>query len=184
MLDVVIAAIDVDVLSNDVDVDIIGAVAAHGRIVTGWITGVHSSHQIAARGVVSCASWATASSQKEFAAVFTPAGRLSRQFVTVLSLPFGPQTCHVNMDAFESEFLLLLFKRLEQLLLLAVSLFTLQLFGRNRLTGTCLRVGVVCWPSRTFLCVLLLAPLGSTVLEPHLLFKSKTTKKERKKESH
>jgi hypothetical protein len=32
-----------------------------------------------------------------------------------------------------------------------------------------LRVGVVGRPPWTFLCVLLLAPLGSTVLEPHLL---------------
>jgi hypothetical protein len=44
-----------------------------------------------------------------------------------------------------------------------------------------LRVGVVCWPSWTFLCVLLFAPLGSTVLEPHLLF---NPRQQRKKESH
>jgi hypothetical protein len=39
-----------------------------------------------------------------------------------------------------------------------------------------LRVGVVGRPPWTFLCVLLLAPLGSTVLEPHLLSDAKEKK--------
>ncbi len=190
---VVVAGADDVGVADDVHVDVVGAVAAHGRVVAGRVAGVHAGHQVAAGGVVSGASGASAAaaaSQEELAAaVLAPAGRLTRQFVTVLRLPLGPQTGHVDVDAFESQFLLLLFQRLEQLLLLAVALFALQLLGRNRLTGTRLRVGVVRRPPWTFLCVLLLAPLGSTVLEPHLLFdqerkkrKEKTRKEKKRKD--
>jgi len=178
MLRVVVLVGDVGV-ADDVHVDIVGAVTAHGRVVAGRVTGVHPGHQIAAGGVVSGASGTSAAApQKELAAVFAPAGRLPRQFVTMLGLPLGPQTGHVNVDAFECKFLLLLFQGLEQLLLLAISLFPLQLLRRNRLTGTGLRVGVVRRPAWTLLCVLLLAPLGSTVLEPHLLFDKQRKKKQ------
>lgn len=167
-------------VTDDVHVDVVGAVAAHRRVVAGRVAGVHSGHQVAAGSVVSGASGAStsAASQEELAVFASATTRLPGQFVAVLRLPLGPQTGHVDMDAFESQLLLLLFQRLEQLLLLAVALFALQLLGRNRLTGTRLRVGVVGRPPWTFLCVLLLAPLGSTVLEPHLLSnaKEKTTK--------
>jgi hypothetical protein len=162
-------------VADDVHVDVVGAVAAHGRVVAGRVAGVHSGHQVAAGSVVSGASRASAS-QEELAVFASATTRLTGQFVPVLRLPFGPQTGHVDMDAFESQLLLLLFQRLEQLLLLAVALFALQLLGRNRLTGTRLRVGVVGRPPWTFLCVLLLAPLGSTVLEPHLLSDAKEKK--------
>lgn len=79
---------DIDV-SDDVHIDIVGAVAAHGRIITGWVTGVHSGHQIAAGSVVSCTARTTATSQIELASVFASAGWLTRQFVTMLSLPLG-----------------------------------------------------------------------------------------------
>jgi hypothetical protein len=164
-------------VTDDVHVDIVGAVAAHGRVVAGRVAGVHSGHQVAAGSVVSGASGASTSASQEELAMFASATtRLPGQFVPVLRLPLGPQTGHVDMDAFEGQLLLLLFQRLEQLLLLAVALFALQLLGRNRLTGTRLRVGVVGRPPWTFLCVLLLAPLGSTVLEPHLLFDAKEKK--------
>ena len=41
---------DVDV-ANDIDVDVVGAVAAHGRVVAGRICSVHSGHQVATGSV-------------------------------------------------------------------------------------------------------------------------------------
>lgn len=86
----------------------------------------------------------------------------------MLSFPLGPQTDHVHVDAFESQLLLLLLQRFEQFLLLAVAFLPFQLFGRNRLAGTRLRMSVVSRPAWSLFGVLLFAPFGSSVLKPYL----------------
>ena len=69
---------------------------------------------------------------------------------------------------FQSQFFLLFLERFIEFLLLAVAFLALQLFRRNGLAGTRLRVGVVRWSPGTFLGVFLLPPLGAPVLEPNL----------------
>ena len=69
---------------------------------------------------------------------------------------------------FKCQFLLLLLQRFVKFLLLAVAFLALQLFRRNGLAGTRLRMGVVCRPPRTLFGVFLLPPLGTAILEPNL----------------
>ena len=90
----------------------------------------------------------------------------------MLGLPFGAQSGQIDVDPFESELLLLLLERLEQLLLLAVALLALELLRRDRLAGARLRVGIVRRPAGALLRVLLLSPLGAPVLEPNLINKT------------
>lgn len=75
---------------------------------------------------------------------------------------------HVDVDPLGRQLLLLLLQLFEQLLLPPVPLLPLQLFVRDRLPGAGLGVGVVGRAARTLLRVLLLAELGTTILEPYL----------------
>lgn len=90
------------------------------------------------------------------------------QLAALLRLPVSAQRRQVHVDALQRQLLLLLLKRLHQFFLSPVALLALQLFGRDGLAAAGLRVRVVRRSAGTLLGVLLLAPLGSTVLEPHL----------------
>jgi len=86
-----------------------------------------------------------------------------------LSLPVPAQRLDVHVDAFQRQLLLLLFQRLDDFALFAVALFPLQLLGRNGFAAAGLGMRVVGRSARSLFRVVLLAPLGPPVLEPHLL---------------